>query len=68
MGDKYVDQPTAMPTQKVAAAGISGAATIMLVYVLGLFGLEIPPEVAAALTALLAFAGGYLVKNKVGGV
>ncbi len=62
--DKLVDQPTAAPTNKVAAAGVAGALTIVLVYFAGLAGLEVPPEVASAVTALLAFSAGYLVKNK----
>ena len=48
------------PTSKVAAAGIAGAASIVLVWLLGLTGVEVPPEVAAAFTALLSFATGWI--------
>lgn len=48
------------PTPKVAAAGTAGAATIVLVYIVGLLGLDVPPEVASAVTALLSFGAGYL--------
>jgi hypothetical protein len=48
------------PRPKVAAAGAAGAVTVILVWVAGLFGLEVPSEVASAFTALIAFAAGYL--------
>lgn len=66
--DKTVsyDQPSASPSQKVAASGIAGSATIVLVYLIRtVFNVEIPAEVASAITALMAFAAGYLVKEKV---
>ncbi len=51
------------PVPKVAAAGAGGAAAIVLVYVFNLLGVELTPEVAAAVTTLLAFAAGYLKKG-----
>lgn len=51
------------PTQKVATAGASGAAAIVIVFIAGQLGLEVPPEVGAAVAALLAFAGGYFKKE-----
>jgi hypothetical protein len=48
------------PTRKVAAGGVGGAATIVLVWLAGMFGLEMPPEVAAALTVLLGTGAAYL--------
>lgn len=45
---------------KVQAAGTAGAASVLLVYVLARLGLDLPAEVASAITTLLAFAGGYL--------
>lgn len=59
-----MNQPDAQPTNKVAAAGISGAASVLLVYVLGQFGLDVPPEVASAITVLAAFGAGYMTKEK----
>lgn len=50
----------ARPVPKVAAAGASGAAATILVWLVGLLGVDVPPEVAAAFATLLAFAGGYL--------
>lgn len=51
------------PTQKVAAAGAAGSVTIILVWVAGLLGLDVPPEVASAFTALVAVGAGYLRKS-----
>lgn len=48
------------PQPKVAAAGIAGSVSLILVWAAGLAGLDVPPEVAAAFTAILSFAAGYL--------
>lgn len=45
---------------KVAASGIAGALTVVLVYVLSLVGVDVPTEVAAAVTVIIAFVAGYL--------
>ena len=55
------------PVTKSSAAGtgIAGAAGVLIVYLLGLFGLEVPEEVAAAIVVLIGaigtFVGGKLV-------
>jgi hypothetical protein len=43
-----------------AGAGVAGALTVILVWALSLAGVDVPPEVASALTTLLA-AGGALL-------
>ena len=48
------------PTPKVAAAGVAGSVTILIVYVAGLLGLDIPPVVASALTTIIGTGAGYL--------
>jgi hypothetical protein len=55
-----MNQETAAPTNKVAAAGIGGSLSIILIYLVGLTGVQLPPEVASAITALVAFLSGYL--------
>jgi hypothetical protein len=45
---------------KVAASGVAGAATILLVFVAEKLGLEVPAEVASSFTVLLSFAAGYI--------
>jgi hypothetical protein len=46
-----------------AGAGAAGAATVVLIWMVSLIGVEVPPEVASAITTLLsagaAYAGGY---------
>lgn len=60
-----INQPTGIPTNKVTAAGIGGALTIIIVYVANLAGLTIPPEVASAFTTIVAFISGYLIKEDI---
>lgn len=45
---------------KVQAAGAAGAATVVVVFIARELGLEVPGEVASALTTLFATAAGYL--------
>lgn len=56
--------PTAKPVPKVAAAGIAGIATTILIAVANQFGLELPQEVAAGLVAVVIFVVGYFKKDK----
>lgn len=60
-----MNQPTLQPTNKVTAAGAGGAASVLLVYILGLFNINLPAEVASALTVLIATASGYLRKESI---
>lgn len=48
------------PEPKISAAGIGGSIAVVLVWGLGQFGVDMPPEVAASVATLLAFAAGYL--------
>lgn len=50
-------------TSSAAGTGIAGAAGVLIVYIIGLFGLEVPNEVAAALVVLIG-AIGTLVGGK----
>lgn len=45
---------------KVAAGGLAGSLSIILVYALSEAGVTLPPEVASALTVVISFIGGYL--------
>lgn len=51
------------PHPKVAAGGAAGAASIVLVWALAQAGVEIPPEVASALTTLLSFGAAYMKRG-----
>ncbi|WP_153008332.1 MULTISPECIES: hypothetical protein [Rhodococcus] len=57
-------QATAKPTAKVAATGIAGSIAIVLIWVAGLAGIDMPAEVAAAITAIIAFGAGYMKKSE----
>lgn len=48
------------PVAKVAAAGVAGSVTVIVVYIAGLLGLDVPAEVASAFTVLVATAAGYI--------
>ena len=48
------------PVPKVIAAGAMGGVTIILVWLLGQFGVDVPPEVASSITTVLSFIAGYL--------
>ncbi len=59
-----MNKESAAPTNKMQAVGISGAVTIVLMYLAGLASIEVPPEVAAAVTTIIAFVSGYLTREK----
>lgn len=50
----------------VLTGGAGIAVAPIIVWVLGLFGVEIPPEVAAGIAGLLAMAVAYFVPAKSG--
>lgn len=55
--------PSLKPTPKVAAGGAAGAASILLVWILGQSGLDVPAEVAAALTVLIGTGAAYMKRD-----
>lgn len=58
---------TKRPNRKMAAAGTTGAMAIVLVWVAGQIGLDMPAEVGAAFAAIAAWAAGYLRREDGGG-
>lgn len=52
------------PVRKVAVGGAAGAVTIIIVWVAGLLGLDVPAEVASAFTVLITFAVAYFTPAK----
>jgi hypothetical protein len=60
-----ISQPSIAPTTKVAAGGVAGAVTVLLVWILGLLHLAVPPEVASALTVIISFVASYFVRQRV---
>ncbi len=55
-------QPTIGPN-KAIAAGTAGSLSILLIYILGLFHITVPPEVASAATALVSTLFAWLVPH-----
>lgn len=55
------NQPTAQPTTKVTAAAVAGAIVTLLTWFLSLADVELPGEVAAAVTTLIMCVAAYTV-------
>jgi hypothetical protein len=45
---------------KTTAAGFGAAATLVIVFALGLFGVEVPADVASAVTLIVSVAAAYM--------
>jgi hypothetical protein len=48
---------------KPAAAGVTSPAAVVLVWILGEYGVELPPEVAAAVVSLLTALAYWAVPS-----
>lgn len=57
-----IADPTPQP--KVIAAGLGGAVTTLVLFILSNYGIEAPPEVAAALATIIAVTFGYITSNR----
>ena len=52
-----------VPERKVASGTLGGIAAVVVLWAIGLSGVEIPPEVASAITALVVAGIAYLVPS-----
>ncbi len=63
-----ISQPSASPTRKVSAVGITGAVTVAIIAGVNALwpgvGDQAAPVIAAAVTWLAAFLGGYLTRER----
>jgi hypothetical protein len=59
-----IQQPTLLPTRKVGAGGLAGAVSILIIAAAHQVGLEIPAELASAVTTVATFAIGWLVRER----
>lgn len=50
--------------RKAVAAGLAGALTVVLVWVLRLAHVEMPPDVASAVTTIFSACGAYLIRGE----
>ncbi len=64
MAAETVSQPTAAPTAKLQAVGVSGAAAVLAVYVADQFGVDLPEAVAGAAVLVVSWIAGYLKRAK----
>lgn len=55
--------PALLPNRKVAAGGLAGALSVIVVWLLSLAGVDVPGEVASAFTTLIGFGTAYFVKS-----
>jgi uncharacterized membrane-anchored protein len=52
------------PTVKVGSGAIAGAIVVILIWLVETFtSVDIPPEIAAALTTIITFATSYLIRE-----
>lgn len=59
-------QPTAAPTRKVKAIGVSGVLAALIVIGLGRLDIEVDPDTATAVAALFIAVVAYLTKSREG--
>jgi hypothetical protein len=52
-----------MPEKKVTAAALAGAIVTILAWILHMAGVDVPAEVSAAITTVLAAVAGYLAPH-----
>ncbi len=48
-----------IPTNKMQASGLAGASSILVMWILGMFNVQVPAEAASAITVLFSFIAGY---------
>ena len=59
-----INQPTAAPTRKVAAAGIGIPLSTLIIWGLQAAGIPVPAEVGTAIGGLISSALAYFVKER----
>jgi putative flippase GtrA len=62
-----MNQESTLPTRKVGSGALAGAVTVIAVWIIDLFGVEVPPEVASAITLILMFVTSYFVRDSSSG-
>lgn len=61
-----VDQPTALPTNKVLAGGIAGAIVTLAIFFAQRYdpAISVPGDVVAAATTFVSFGCAWFVRNR----
>jgi len=52
------------PTPKMAATGLAFPPALVLVWILGQFGVDMPAEVAGGVVAIIMWLAGYLKSDR----
>jgi phosphoserine phosphatase len=60
-----IDQPSAMPTNKVSAAALGGALAAIVAWIVSTYGIDMPPGTEAAFATLIAAGLAYWVREDV---
>jgi putative flippase GtrA len=63
MFDDVYEQPTKVPTRKVAAGSLAAALSFLLVWVLGIW-FDVPAEAASSFTTIIGFLVAFFVPDK----
>jgi len=60
-----INQKTKVPTRKIKGGGVGGGISIVLIWLLGLVGVEVPADVAVAFGGLAVWLSAYFTKESV---
>lgn len=52
------------PSRKVGAGALAASASVILVWLIGLTGVEVPPAISSAFTTLIGFGVSYYVADE----
>jgi hypothetical protein len=58
-----VPRIVAPPSASTVATGLSGGITVLVIWLIGLKGVVVPPEIAATLTMVISTLIGYFPKS-----
>jgi hypothetical protein len=59
-----MNQPSNVPTRKMAAVGVAGALTTVIITISrDVIGYEMSADLASAITTIITFVAGYLTPN-----
>ena len=63
MSSNSESSQSSLRSSKAVAGGLAGALTVVLVWIAGMFNVDVPPEASSAITTLIAGAAVWLKKE-----
>jgi hypothetical protein len=63
MSSNSESSQSSLRSSKAVAGGLAGALTVVLVWIAGMFNVDVPPEVSSAITTLIAGGAVWLKKE-----